>query len=120
MRVSDWLREDPVSFDIIRKTKSLKINKEVFDLLISKLRVYYTEYFRNALGLKTKIEFKGYDKHVQASIPYWEKPIEFYKWWSSNPNNVNLTLEEKIKLFDRVFNKNPTILKIEHKRLIKK
>ncbi|UTA66983.1 hypothetical protein [Emticicia sp. 21SJ11W-3] len=120
MRVSEWLIKDPVLFDRVRKGTPLKVNKEVFNLLISKLRVYHQEYFRHALGLKTRIEFSGYDKPVQAAVPYATQPIEFYKWWSLNQDIVNLTLKEKIELFYKVFKKRPSILKEEHRRLITK
>jgi len=120
LRVSEWLREDPISFDIVRRETPLKVNKEVFDLLISKLRANHPDYFKDALGLKTRIEFKGYDRLVQASVPYSTQPVEFYKWWCSNQDLVNMTFEEKIKLFDKVYMTKPTELKREHKRLINK
>lgn len=120
MRVSEWLTEDPVSFDLIRRETPLKVNKEVFDLLISKLREYHPNYFKEALGLKTRIEFKGYDRQVQASVPYSTQPVEFYKWWCSNEDCVNMTFEEKIKLFDKVYVTKPAALKKEHKRLLNK
>lgn len=120
LRVSEWLREDPIAFDMVRRETPLKVNKEVFDLLISKLRAFHPDYFRDALGLKTRIEFKGYDRPVQASVPYSNQPVEFYKWWCENKDNINMTLEEKIKLFDKVYMTKPTELKREHKRLINK
>jgi hypothetical protein len=120
MRISEWLKEDPVSLDIVRRAMSLKVNKEVFDILISKLRALHPKYFKDALGLKTRIKFKGYDKPVQAIVPYSTNPVEFYKWWSTNETCVNLTLVEKIKLFDKVFMKKPEILKSKHKKMINK
>lgn len=120
LRISEWLAEDPIAFDIVRRETPLKINKEVFDLLTSKLRASNPEYVKDALGLKTRIKFKGYDRLVQASVPYSNQPVEFYKWWCSNKDSVNMTFEEKIRLFDRVYLTMPTALKKEHKRLIKK
>ncbi|MCE5321580.1 MAG: hypothetical protein LLF93_10830 [Bacteroidales bacterium] len=118
MRVSEWLKHDPVSFDIIRREETLKVNKEVFDILVSKLRAIHPDYFKEALGLKKRIEFKGYDKPVQASVPYSTQPVEFYKWWCLNQDYVNMTFEEKIKLFDKVYATKPTALKKKHKQLI--
>jgi ATP-dependent DNA helicase RecQ len=120
MRVSEWLREDPVSFDIVRREKSLKVNKEVFEILVSKLKAHHPDYFRDALGLKTRIPFNGYDTPIPAIVPYKDHPVEFYKWWSKNPDSVNLTFEEKIKLFDKVWMENPGLLKRAHKRQINK
>jgi ATP-dependent DNA helicase RecQ len=120
MKVTEWLCEDPVSFDKIRKEKKMKINKEVFDILVSKIKAHYPEYAKNALGLKRRISFKGYDNQVPALIPYSDQPIEFYKWWCSNEDNVILSLVEKIKLFDIVLMCKPTLLTYDHRKLINK
>jgi len=119
-RVSEWLKNDPISFDIVRRQYKLKLNKEVFELLVSKLRAGHPEYFKDTLGLKARIEFRGYPRPVQAAVPYSNNPVEFYKWWCSNPNSIEMTLEEKIRLFDKVYITEPTVLKKEHKRTIKK
>ena len=84
------------------------------------MRAHHPEYFKEALGLKVRIAFKGYDKPVQALVPYSTQPVEFYKWWCSNQDSVNMTFEEKIKLFDKVFITKPIELKKEHIRLINK
>jgi ATP-dependent DNA helicase RecQ len=118
MKISEWLRVDPVTFDSTRRKKQLKIHKEVFDLLISKLKAYHPNYVRDTLGLKIRINFKGQDKPVQASVPYSTQPVKFYRWWCINQDCVSMTLEEKIILFDKVNLENPKLLKKEHRRLI--
>ncbi|HRA72967.1 MAG TPA: hypothetical protein PLB11_09100, partial [Flavobacterium sp.] len=120
MRISKWLIEDPVLFDKKRKAHNLKVNKEIFESLVSKLRLYHPEYFRDSLGLKTRIEFKGYDKEVQAIVPYSDYPVEFYKWWCLNQDSVHMSLTEKIRLIDKVYMADQRVLKMEHKRLINK
>lgn len=120
MKISEWLSNDPISFDKVRKEIPLKVDKEVFNIMVSKLRVNHPEYFRDALGLKTKIEFKGYDYPVNASVPYSLKPVEFYRWWCQNQDQINLSFKEKLELYDKVFLINPKELKIEHKRILKK
>lgn len=120
MRISEWLKEDPISFDLVRREKCLKVNTEVFKILISKLRASHNDYFINALGLNARIKFNGYNKPVQASVPYKDKPVEFYKWWYSNQNLINMTFAEKIVLFDKVYQTKPSELNKEHKQLIKK
>jgi RecQ family ATP-dependent DNA helicase len=120
LRISEWLSKDPVSFDIVRRETPLKVSREVFDLLISKLRVNHSDYFRDVLGLKKRIEFKGYDRPVQALVPYSTQPVEFYRWWCLNRDLVYMTLEEKIKLFEKVYIIKPTVLKKEHKKLLNK
>ncbi len=120
MKISEWLIKDPITFDKIRKSKPLYVDKEVFNIMVSKLRSNHPEYFRDALGLKTKIEFKGYDKPVSASVPYSLQPVEFYKWWNQNQEAVNLSFKEKLELFDKVYLLKPNELKIEHKRILKK
>lgn len=119
MKITQWLSNDPVSFDKIRKEFNLKIDSKVFEMLVSKLKAYHFQYFKESLGLNMRIDFKGFDKPVKAVIPYTDTPVEFYKWWCENPNEVNMTFQEKLKLFDKVNLLKSTALKTQHKRIIK-
>jgi len=120
MRITEWLSKDPVTFDITRKKLNLTTNREVFDILMSKLRVHEFDYFKKMLGLNLHIEFKGYDKPVKAVIPYKDKPVEFYKWWCDHKESIFISFQEKILLFDTVYKKKPVALKSEHKKIIHK
>lgn len=53
-------------------------------------------------GLNVLIEFRGYREKVLASIPYNEKPIEFYKWWCENRSKIYLSNIDKLRLFSKV------------------
>jgi ATP-dependent DNA helicase RecQ len=120
LRISQWLHEDPITFDKIRRKYNIRINKEIFSILVSKLRANHPIYFRDALGLNVRIEFKGYDHPIKAIIPYDCNPVEFYKWWCANQNLINMTFSEKIMLFDRVLLEEPDSLKKEHRKMIEK
>lgn len=120
LKVSEWLTEDPVALDKVRKEFKLKIDSNTFDILISKLKEYHFEYFKNSLGLNMRIDFKGYDFPVKASVIYTDKPLEFYKWWCENIDKVTLTFQEKIVLYDKVYNLKPALLKTEHRKVINK
>lgn len=120
MNVSEWLDVDPVAFHIIFQKHKLKIERNIFEILISKLRSNHFEYFRDSLGLNMKIDLKGYDKPVKASVPFKDNPVEFYKWWCDNKDKVTMKFKEKLILFDRVFTLKPKELKIEHRKLINK
>jgi len=117
LKVSQWLSKDPVSFDIVKRKFNLKISKQVFDFLVSKLR-QHKEYFRDLLGLKMKIEFKGYDKPVSALVPYTTQPVDFYKWWCKNEDKVTLSEKDKIILFDKIKNEAPKILLKKHSNML--
>ena len=67
-----------------------------------------------------RIDFKGFDFPVKASIPYTDKPVEFYKWWCDNKEQVTMTFQEKLILFDKVYNLKPNLLKAEHRKTINK
>lgn len=120
MEISKWLVEDPVSFHTIFLKHKLKIDRKSFDIMISKLRSNHFEYFRDSLGLNMRIDFKGYDKQVKASVPYTDKPVEFYKWWCDNNDQVKMNFREKLILFDKVFMQKSNILKAEHRKMINK
>ena len=120
MKISEWLVEDPVSFHTVFQKHKLKIDGKIFEILVSKLKANHFEHFRDSLGLNMRIDFKGYDKQVKASIPYTEKPVEFYKWWCDNKDQVTIKFQEKLILFDKVFMQKPNVLKAEHRKIINK
>lgn len=120
MKISEWLVEDPVSFHTIFQKHKLKIDGKIFEILVSKLKANHFEYFRDSLGLNMRIDFKGYDKQVKASVPYTDKPVEFYKWWCDNKKQVTMKFQEKLILFDKVFMQKPNVLKAEHRKIINK
>jgi RecQ family ATP-dependent DNA helicase len=120
MKISEWLTDDPVALDKVRKEFKLKIDSKIFEILISKLKAYHFEYFKNSLGLNMRIDFKGFDFPVKANIPYTDKPVEFYKWWCDNKDQVNMTFQEKLILFNKVYHLKPNLLKAEHRKTINK
>ncbi len=120
MKISEWLTVSPVALDKVRKKFKLKIDSKIFEILVSKLKVYHFEYFKNSLGLNIRIDFKGFDFPVKASILYTDKPLEFYKWWCDNKDQVTMTFQEKLILYDKVYNLKPNLLKAEHRKTINK
>lgn len=120
MKISEWLVENPVAFDKVRKEHKLKIDSKIFDILVSKLKEYHFEYFKNSLGLNIRIDFKGFDFPVKANVIFTDMPVEFYKWWCVNEDKVTMTFKEKLILFDKVYNLKPNLLKAEHRKKINK
>lgn len=120
MKISEWLIEDPVSFHTIFHKHKLKIDRKIFEILVSKLKANHFEHFRDSLELNMKIDFKGYDRPVKARVPYTDNPVEFYKWWCDNKDQVTMKFQEKLILFDKVFVQKPNILKAEHRKIINK
>ena len=120
MRVSEWLKNDPVILHKTLKKYNIKIPKSDFILLISKLRNNHFEYYRDFMRLKLKIKFGGYENDVEAIVPYKDKPIDFYKWWCKDKTRVKMSTPEKVQLFDKVHNINSSILTSEDKKFIGK
>jgi ATP-dependent DNA helicase RecQ len=120
MKISEWLTEDPVAFDKVRKEFKLKTDSKIFEILVSKLKAFHFEYFKDSLGLNMRIDFKGYEFPVKAIILYTDKPVEFYKWWCDNKEQVKMSFQEKLVLFDKVYNLKPNLLKEEHRKAINK
>jgi len=120
LKVSEWLNHNPVAFDKEKRKHQFIIDKNVFSILSNRLKLHHYDYFKKSLGLKLRINFKGYDKPMKALVPYKNKPVEFYKWWCDNKDEVHLSFKEKIMLFDKVAISNPKILKPAHKKLINK
>ena len=122
MKTSEWITRDPVSFDKARRKFKLDVAKDLYAALLSKLRFQHPVYYRDMMGLKMQIEFKGYDGLVQASIPYSNDPVAFYKWWkkAENADKVTLSKAEQVRLFIKVDEMEPKALLKKHKEMIRK
>lgn len=120
MKISEWLHVDPVSFHNVFQKHKLNIDKEIFKILVSKLRANHFEYFKNSLRLNMRIDFKGFDVPVKAIIPYKDKPVEFYKWWCNNEDQVIMNTQEKLILFNNVYIQKPDFLKSKHRKMLNK
>ena len=117
--VTKWLSEDPVALhDTVHKYK-LSLDKEIFNILSTKLRCNHSKYLDQFMGTKRKIEFPGMHGFVRASIPLKSEPVKFYSWWIKDISQVRLTLREKIELIDKVNQFMPKILTSNHKKLLK-
>ena len=116
-KISEWLKKDPFLLEKVKTDYNLKFNSDVYNIMVSKVRQNQT-YYAESRGLKMRIEFKGYDELVPASLPYKDKPLEFYKWWCKNQEKVYLTNIEKIQLFIRVKEIKPNALLKEHAKMV--
>ena len=116
--VGKWIDEDPVEFDKTRRKYNLALHKENYALLISRIKVNHFTYYRDIKGLSLFIEFPGYDKPVQAKIPYDEDPVKFYKWWRKNENRVSMSKKELILLLIKVNNLNEKVLIKKHREIL--
>jgi len=117
-QVFDWINQDPVFLDQAKIKNRLKFDKKVSAILDSKIKTLHPEYFMKKKGLNILIEFRGYREKVLASIPYNEKPIEFYKWWCANKDKIYLSNIERIKLFNSVHSLNSRILDIADRNIL--
>lgn len=120
LKISKWLSEDPVMLHRAVVEYNIGIPKEYYKILMNRLQVSHKEYYRDIMGLKLYIDFKGYDSPVQASVVYSCEPVKFYKWWKANKDKVTLSKDEMLKLFLNVEKINPKTLIKEHKQMISK
>mgnify|MGYP005816256157 CR=1 FL=1 len=120
MKISEWLNHDPVVFDKERIKHQFNVDRSVFEILANRLKLHHSEYFRKSLGLNMRIPFKGYERPIKALVPYKNKPVEFYKWWCENKDEVHLSFTEKIQLFDKINMVSADTLKAKHKNMINK
>lgn len=119
MKLSKWVTEDPMLLHRNIIAHNIKIDKEYYKVLMSKLKVNHQEYYRDFMGLKLHIEFPNYGV-VMASIPYNNDPVNFYKWWKINNHKVTLSKEEILTLFLNVEKNNPKTLLKKHRQMIGK
>jgi hypothetical protein len=117
-QVFDWINQDPVLLDQAKSKFKLKFDKKVYSILDSKIKTFHPEYYMKKIGLNVLIEFRGYREKVLASIPYNEKPIEFYKWWCENSSKIYLSNIDKLRLFSKVHSLDAKILSYNDRNLL--
>lgn len=119
-QVKRWLVDDPVALHRTIVEYEITIEKDDYKVLTNKLRLQHFAYYRDFMRLKVLIEFPGYPNLVQASVPYSDVPVKFYKWWRKHTNQISMSLAEKIKLFLAVEKESPKTLIKAHKAIIQK
>lgn len=117
MKISKWMTEDPVLLHRNIVAHKIKIDKEHFKVLMSKLLANHKEYYRDVMGLRLIIDFPKYGK-VMANVPYSAEPVNFYKWWRSNDEVVTLSKSEMLTLFMNVDKISPKALLKKHRKMI--
>ncbi len=109
--VNKWIEQDPVRLYKNMKEFNFRLGRNEFEIMRSKIKNKYPEDYKKIKELKLWIEFPGYDRKVQASIPFDYDPVKFYKWWLRNNNIVYLSKVNKIRLFNKVNEISPETLR---------
>lgn len=120
MKICDWIVKQPLIFHRALLEYELSITQEDYETLFIKLKKNHKEYYRKILGLNILIDIRNNNNLIKAIVPYKDNPIEFYKWWYDNQDQVIMKFQEKLILFDKVFMLKPNVLKNEHRKIINK
>ena len=118
MKIKKWITENPVSLHRTVVEYELMIDKSYYKVLMSRLQNCHFAYYRDFMGLKLFIDYPGYNEQVQASVPYNNDPVKFYKWWKKNSDKVTLGYKDQLLLFMAVDKKAPKALTKLHKAMI--
>lgn len=118
MKITQWVTGNPVLLHRTVVEYELVIDKSYYKVLMSRLQNNHFAYYRDFMGLKLIIDYPGYDDRVQASVPYNDDPVKFYKWWKKHPDKITMSYKEQLMLFMAVDRKNPKALNKSHKSLI--
>ncbi len=117
-QIKTWITEDPVALHKTIKQNEIEISDDNYKVLSNRLKNNHFDYYRDFLRLRLFINFPGYDHKVEASVPYRNQPVNFYKWWIKNPNKVTMNFKEKIELFIAVDKEKPKVLQQKHRTII--
>ena len=124
LKMGVWLNVDPVRIHrLIVREKVLQVDDfEVLNPLVSKLRRADPEYYKRFMGLKLVIDYPGYGNGIQASIPFENDPVGFYKWWrkGKHEDKVYLSLANQIRLFQKVNMMDPKMILKKDLEILKK
>lgn len=116
LTIAKWINQNPILLHQTIETHSMMLAKDVFKILVSRLRD--GEYWRDFRGLEIFIKFPKYPKDVRAIVPYKDYPVEFYKWWHENKDKVRMSLEERIRLIRKVSELAPKAIKKDDHRYL--
>lgn len=119
-QIFDWINQDPILLDQTIIELKLRVDKKVYSILDSKIKTLHQEYYKKKIGLNVLIDFKCYKEKVLASIPFKEKPVDFYNWWRKNQDEVYLSYGNKINLLNKVHSINPSALLEKDKNILLK
>ena len=111
-KFSRWVSHDVVALHKFIEAKGIRLNKDAFAILTSKLR-QNKPYFTKIQGVKKRISFHGYDGSVQVAVLLKDNPVKFYKWWVKNIEEVHLPLKDKLSLLLKVRSQGERLTK-EH------
>lgn len=124
LKMGVWLNVDPVRIHrLIVREKVLQVDDfEVLNPLVSKLRRADPGYYKRFMGLKLVIDYPGYGNGIQASIPFENDPVGFYKWWrkGKHEDKVYLSLANQIRLFQKVNMMDPKMILKKDLEILKK
>ena len=124
LKMGVWLNVDPVRIHrlIVREKVLQGDDFEVLNPLVSKLRRADPEYYKRFMGLKLVIDYPGYGNGIQASIPFENDPVGFYKWWrkGKHEDKVYLSLANQIRLFQKVNMMDPKMILKKDLEILKK
>ena len=124
LKMGVWLNVDPVRIHrLIVREKVLQVDDfEVLNPLVSKLRRADPEDYKRFMGLKLVIDYPGYGNGIQASIPFENDPVGFYKWWrkGKHEDKVYLSLANQIRLFQKVNMMDPKMILKKDLEILKK
>lgn len=124
LKMGVWLNVDPVRIHkLIVREKVLQVDVfEVLNPLVSKLRRADPEYYKRFMGLKLVIDYPSYGNGIQASIPFENDPVGFYKWWrkGKHEDKVYLSLANQIRLFQKVNMMDPKMILKKDLEILKK
>lgn len=115
-KISSWIAENPILLDQTLNKCNSKVVGEAFQILHSKIQS--TDYFIKKVGLDRWINFPGYNKRIKASIPFKDKPVEFYSWWLKNKSEVYINTINLVRLLDKVKLVDSKIISKEHTKYI--
>jgi len=110
-KIEKWLTDDPVSLDKVMMKHNIRLPKDLYEILMSKLIKYHYPYYRDTRRLQVYIY--NYPKQtgpVLAIRMYSENPVVFYKWWKTHRDVISMNSQELISLLEKVNRDHPKLI----------
>lgn len=118
-KVDRWIADDPLSFDKVIIKHNLRVPKDRYAILMSKLAKYHYPYYRDTRRLQVYIyDFPKQRTAVQANAMYDKDPVAFYRWWKTHRDVITMNAQEFLTLLQRVNESHPRMIVKEDKAFL--
>ncbi|MBK7482303.1 MAG: ATP-dependent DNA helicase RecQ [Flavobacteriales bacterium] len=115
--IGQWIKVDPVVLARARDAHKFQLDHDSYRVLES-IAGQNEEYRKKRDGFEYPIKLGTSEVLKPAKSHFLDDPLKFYKWYCAHPDDLILSLKDKIGLFQTVHNKDKSALLSKHMSML--